>query len=150
MGRRKGHGRKWLVGALIGCLILLGGCAGEGGGEEREEEGLEATLPSIQANIFTPICAVPGCHLGANAPQGLRLDSVFESFNNLVGVPSVERADLMLFRVDPENPDSSYLVWKIEGRPEIEGGRMPLGQDPLSQEQIDAIRQWILDGAPPP
>jgi len=150
MGWRKRQGSGWLVYVLVGFLALLSSCAGGGAEEEGVEGGLEPTLPSIQVNIFTPICAVFGCHTGANAPQGLRLDSATESFNNLVGVPSVGRPDLMLFRVDPGSPDESYLVWKIEGRPGIEGGRMPLNQAPLSSEQIDAIRQWILAGAPPP
>lgn len=149
MGWRKRQGSGWFGYVLVGFFALLSGCAG-GGEEDGGAEGVEPTLPSIQANIFSPICAVPGCHTGAGAPQGLRLDSAFESFNNLVGIPSMERPDLMLFRVDPGNPDESYLVWKIEGRPEIEGGRMPLDQAPLFDEQIDAIRQWILDGAPPP
>ncbi len=31
----------------------------------------------------------------------------------------------------------------------IAGSQMPLGRPPLPPEEIDAIRQWILDGAPP-
>jgi hypothetical protein len=50
--------------------------------------------------------------------------------------------------VNPGNPDMSYLVQKIEGLSSISGGQMPLGETPLPQSTIDAIRQWITNGAP--
>jgi len=49
--------------------------------------GLQPTLASIQDNVFTVTCAVPGCHGGAGAQQGLRLDPGF-SAGNLINVPS--------------------------------------------------------------
>jgi hypothetical protein len=92
--------------------------------------------------VFTPICSK--CHIGAGAPHGLQLDAA-HSYNLLVGAPSSE--DPSLLRVKPGDPDSSYMVHKIEGLPGIVGGRMPLGETPLPQATIDAIRQWITDGA---
>ena len=134
--------------SLLFFLLLLAGC-GSGDGSDDDDNtnggGLQPTLQSIQANIFTPICAVPGCHIGANAQQGLMLDSVDNSFLDLVGVSSNEIPTVL--RVDPGNPDDSYLVQKIEGAPGIAGAQMPLNQPPLSAEQMNAIRQWILDGA---
>jgi hypothetical protein len=62
----------------------------------------------------------------------------------LVNVPSTEVPSLM--RIEPGNPDESYLVQKIEGTASV-GGRMPLGGPELSDEAIAAIRQWITDGA---
>ncbi len=129
-------------------LFPLIGCGSGGGSDDDEMDdpgGIQPTLPSIQTNVFTPICAVPGCHVGASAQQGLMLDSVQNSFLDLVGVSSNEIPSLM--RVDPGNPDNSYLVQKIEGAPSIVGAQMPLNQPPLSTDQIDAIRQWILNGA---
>jgi hypothetical protein len=73
------------------------------------------------------------------------LDSVNNSFLDLVGVDRSEIPSLL--RVDPGNPDNSYLVQKVEGAPNISGLQMPLNQPPLSTDQIDAIRQWILNGA---
>jgi hypothetical protein len=40
------------------------------------------------------------------------------------------------------------MVRKIEGLAGIEGGQMPLGEPALPQATIDAIRQWIVNGAP--
>ena len=73
------------------------------------------------------------------------LDSANNSFLDLVGVSSSELPSVL--RVDPGNPDNSYLVQKIEGAPNIVAAQMPLNQPPLSTNQIDAIRQWILNGA---
>jgi Ca2+-binding RTX toxin-like protein len=93
--------------------------------------------------IFTGNCQ--SCHSGASAPQGLRLDAN-NSFANLVNVAS--RQVPSLARVEPFDPDNSYLVQKIEGTAAV-GARMPAGRPPLSAAQIGLIRQWIGDGAKP-
>lgn len=105
---------------------------------------LEPTLSSIQSNVLTNSCALSGCHTGPDPQQGMNL-SAGQTHDNVVNVPSNERPELD--RVEPGNPDASYLVHKIEGRAGIVGQRMPLGRSPLSQQEIDAIRQWIADGA---
>jgi hypothetical protein len=71
-----------------------------------------------------------------------------QAYANIVNVQSNESS---LLRVRPSQPDSSYLVHKIQGTQSNvggSGGQMPLGRNPLSQAQIDTIRQWIADGAP--
>jgi hypothetical protein len=127
------------------------GCAGNGDGLNQNgqpiSEGgstgpITAEFQSIQDNVFTPICSK--CHNGASAPEGLQLDAG-HSYNLLVGVPSSEQPNLL--RVKPGDPDDSYMVHKIENSPGISGGQMPLNEMPLPQATIDAIRQWITDGA---
>ena len=108
------------------------------------EVGSEATLSNIQASIFTPSCAVSGCHAGSNPQQGQDL-SEGQSFSNIVGVRSNERPDLL--RIAPGDPDNSYLVKKIMGDPDIVGAQMPLGRAPLSAEQINLVREWVTEGA---
>jgi hypothetical protein len=131
--------------ALAGCgggtgegLDANGRPIGEGGGDAP----LAPTLASLQQNVFTPVCT--GCHAGAAAPQGLRLDAA-NSYAMLVGVPSVEVPGLL--RVAPGNPDASYLVQKLEGRAAV-GARMPLGGPFLDAATIAVVRQWIAAGAP--
>jgi len=52
-------------------------------------------------------------------------------------------------RVDPGNPDNSCLVLKLEGSTQAGGEPMPPRPAPrLTTEQIGAIREWILSGAP--
>ncbi|NIR48983.1 cytochrome c [candidate division KSB1 bacterium] len=107
-------------------------------------QDIQPTLSSIQTNIFSTTCAVPGCHVpGGAGPMPLR--NVNESFQNLVGVASVQIPALI--RVQPNDADNSYLIRKLEGGPGIAGRRMPLGRAPLSNEEISAIRQWINNGA---
>lgn len=102
-----------------------------------------ANFSEIQSNVFTPNCATAGCHQGAGAPQGLRLDET-NSYGLLVNVASSEVPSLM--RVAANDPDNSYLVQKLEGTASV-GSQMPLGGAPLDQTVIDVVRQWISDGA---
>lgn len=106
-----------------------------------------ATLDEIQASVFTPNCAVSGCHTGPagnTLPDGMDLSDADASFANLVGIASVQQAALS--RVAAGDPDNSYLAQKIEGTA-ASGARMPLGGGVLDQAFIDDIRQWIADGA---
>jgi hypothetical protein len=142
------------VGLVLLACLACAGCAGNGAGLDQNgqplgSEGsgstapLTADLQSIQDNVFTPICT--RCHIGASAPEGLRLDAA-DSYSLLVGVPSAEVPSLL--RVMPGDPDKSYIVLKLQGSAGIVGGQMPLGGPYLPQATIDAIRQWITDGAP--
>jgi methionine-rich copper-binding protein CopC len=131
----------------------LAGCAGNGAGLDANGQPLVPGAPgngpltadfaSIQAQVFTPICTT--CHAGADAPHGLRLDAA-NSYSLLVGVASVEVPSLL--RVKPGDPDSSYLIQKLEGIAAV-GARMPFGGPYLSSGTIAVIRQWITDGAQP-
>lgn len=105
------------------------------------------TLSSLQAQIFTPRCAL--CHVpaGPGAEEtGLDLSTDRETtFNMLVNVPSTE--DPTFKRVEPGNPDASYLIKKLEGTPPPRNTRMPLGGPFLSAEEIKKVRDWITAGA---
>lgn len=141
--------------SAVGFAFLACSCAGSGEGLDENGrpigESPGAPPPGgavdfglLQTTIFTPVCTA--CHAGGAAPLGLRLESGV-SYAMLVNVASVEVPALL--RVSPGDPDSSYLVHKIEGRAAV-GGRMPLGGPPLGQQAINNIRQWISQGAPPP
>ncbi len=117
---------------------------GGGGGDAPPIPDLMPTLDSIQAKVFTPTCAVSGCHSGADAPQGLQLEQGL-SARNLINVPSPR--DSHLLRVIPGNPDGSFIIQKLEGTQTL-GQRMPRGGPFLPQSTIDVIRQWITSGAP--
>ena len=49
--------------------------------------------------------------------------------------------------VVPGNPDASELYKRLLGNTE-RGVQMPFGQPPLPTQSIEAIRRWILAGAP--
>jgi hypothetical protein len=94
---------------------------------------LMANFDSIQANIFTPLCAE--CHSGPNPAANLSLDAA-HSYNALVNVPSTEQPTLV--RVKPADPTNSYLVIHLEK----EGDGAPASDIPF-------VVQWIVDGALP-
>jgi hypothetical protein len=142
-----------LVLLLFALLAFIAGCAGNGNGLDENGNpvgggpgelpvAFPPTFTNIQINVFNRVCIA--CHLGANAPQGLRLDGD-NAYDFLVNVASNEKPELL--RVKPLDPDNSYIIHKLEGGPNIVGAQMPLNISPLSQETINAIRVWISQGA---
>lgn len=108
------------------------------------------TLTAIQAQIFEPRnCASSGCHDDMLPAQGLDLSTVSASGMNLVDINSEQITDSL--RVKPNASAESYLMNKILGVDMLLGtSRMPLGEDGnvvLCDAEINAIRQWIDDGA---
>ena len=135
---------------LVTCSFITA-CA-PGSGEGLDSNGnpidpgtqsipLSADFVSIQANIFTPNCTLSGCHVGASAPLGLRLDDG-ASFATILDRDSVENPAFKLILAG--DADNSYLVRKIEG---IAGTRMPKDLPALSPDKIQAIRDWVNNGA---
>jgi hypothetical protein len=147
------HKQRCVGGAALAVAVLAAGCAGKGTGLDANGDPpipggsanapLVADFESIQAHVFTPICSL--CHVGANAPHGLRLDAA-DSYHLLVGVPSDEVPSIL--RVKPGDPDNSYVIQKLEGHAAV-GARMPFGGPYLSSDTVAVIRQWITDGALP-
>ncbi len=138
----------WVLAAILSTALAAcgggGGDGGGGGGGTTPPPTFGPNFSEIQSNVFTPTCAVAGCHFGAAAPQALRLDAA-NSYGLLVSVPSMEVPTIL--RVAPNLPNDSYLIQKLEGTAGIIGGRMPLNRVPLDQSVINIIRQWISAGA---
>ena len=146
---------KWLL-----LLSVYAGCAGDGStlgpdgtpagdevvdgmdGGEVEFPPTDITLAQISEQIFSQSCA--SCH-GGGAPaanMSLEAESVAAE---IIGVTSTQLADLK--RVDPGNPEGSYLLKKLRGDSDIVKDQMPSG-GVLPDEQIEMIREWIAGGAP--
>lgn len=102
-----------------------------------------ATFTRVQAEIFTPSCALSGCHAGANPQQGMEL-SAGRSYAQIVNVRAVESTRL---RIAPGDTAASYLVSKVSGDATITGVRMPPG-GALSPEQMTLLADWVRRGAP--
>jgi hypothetical protein len=132
------------VAALVAAVVA---CAGEGA----VTDGGGGTLAGEVQPILNQNCAISGCHVGATPPpqpQGMNLAQGL-MYGNTVNVASTELPTMD--RIEPSQPDMSYLIHKIQGTHLGIGGtgqRMPLGGAPLTQEQIDAIRTWVSAGAP--
>jgi hypothetical protein len=114
---------------------------------------LQPTFSSIQQNVFEATdssgrAACTGCHNAGRAAftAGLNL-SRETAYAALVGARSTQKPELM--RVAPGDPDSSYLIHKLEGHSDIVGQRMPRTSGPfLTEGQITILRRWITIGAP--
>jgi hypothetical protein len=103
------------------------------------------TLLVVQSQVFTPHCALSGCHAGSGAPFGLDLSSVANSTASLDGVASAEKPTML--RIAPGDAANSYLYWKVSANPNIAGDPMPLTGGPLSAGNLSLIASWIDGGA---
>ena len=93
-------------------------------------------------------CTLSGCHGGAGSAGDLGgLDSFDSGHSQLLNDPVSCAGSLYDNRVVPFDPDSSFLLAKLEGYHDC-GSPMPLVGAPLQQQELDAIRSWILSGAP--
>lgn len=129
-------------------LLLLSGCGTVKSPTEPPPEdpgGAAFTFSRIQAEVFTPTCAKAGCHDAASASNGLVLEAG-RSYDLLVNRSALGNSSLD--RVEPGDPERSYLIHKLRGDPTITGARMPLDGPPyLSSVQIAGIAAWIRAGA---
>ena len=102
-----------------------------------------AKLSLLQQDIFTPSCALAGCHSEVTPQAGLDLTDG-TSYSSLVGVDSTQ--EIGKKRVVPGDPAASVLFQSVQGTsPTLP--RMPFGLRPLPQADIEAIAHWILQGA---
>jgi len=104
------------------------------------------TLATYAGNvqpIYNTSCSTSAiCH--ANGANQVVLAPAVSYANTFDVESSGVNGDQGLY-IAPFLPDSSYLLMKVEGTGA--GARMPYNGDPLPQDQIDAIRTWILEGA---
>jgi hypothetical protein len=103
-----------------------------------------ATFTRVQDEVFTVSCAIAGCHAALGAREGMDL-SAGAAYGNIVGVPATERPNLN--RIEPGDPDLSYLVKKLRGDPDITGLRMPDGGT-ITPDEIQLVIDWVRRGAP--
>lgn len=94
--------------------------------------------------IFTPKCGVPACHDGAFEPDFRTIEG---SYNQLVyhNVIKNNATNSFTYRVVPNDTGNSWLHERITTGNTVLG-KMPL-YDVLGDWQIDAVENWILNGA---
>lgn len=114
----------------------------------------EVVMPAIEA------AGCPACH-GASEEAHLRLGynvSATEVADRLIDRDATHVVGVKL--VVPGDPENSWLYMKASGLSEtamvtcVDGidcsGRMGMDPDPINSEAANAIRDWILEGAPRP
>jgi len=142
--------------ALVAVLGLVAGCedaieAGGSGDEgEVEPDPLAVPEPTDDGSLDTLYRTVIGkrcsgepglCHNGQFEPN---LSTPALTYLYMVNRPSIENRDRL--RVSPGAPESSFLIDKLRNRNGV-ASQMPLGADPLAEEEIRAIEDWIASGA---
>lgn len=130
------------ISAVILLAILFAACSKSSSNPATPSSGDISFSNQVQP-IFSASCAIPGCHLGTSAQQGMDLSSG-NAYNNIVNVKSIEVPSF--YRVKPSSSDSSYLYMKITGASGISGVQMPKTGS-ISQSQIQTIKDWIDQGA---
>ena len=148
--------RPWTVRAAAAVLsaaaLVSTGCDEQLKDLVAPSPNLTPTFASINQEIFLTTdlagrTACVTCHtnVGRNPPANLNMAG--DAYAALVGVQSAQRPELR--RVEPGNPEGSYLIHKLEGRPGIVGLQMPrTGPPNLSAGQLQVIKRWIEIGAP--
>jgi hypothetical protein len=112
-----------------------------------EVQGTTGDAVSFRADVepvLVDSCARAGCHAGVNPAGELDLRNG-KSHASLVDISAVQCADGRL-RVDPANPDGSYLIDKLLGRDLCAGTVMPKG-GALPPAQVQIISDWVAAGA---
>ena len=129
--------------------LLLAAC-----GAPADPPAVKAPLPieaplsfAVDVEPILERSCVEGCHVtGASGPNSLETDVAYQE---LVDAPSREVP--LLDRVEPGQPELSYVIFKLRGEQGEIGGMgsgMP-PDEPLSPEEFGVIYQWIEQGALP-
>lgn len=127
--------------ALVVGVVTLTACPGELSDPEQYTE-----LPACRGGVdvealFVAKCGSSVCHGGQSSTPQADLDLTSPGLAaRLVDVPAVECDGLV--RIDPANPDASFLLAKLIDPPAGCGDRMPL-VGLLSTNEIACVRAWI-------
>jgi hypothetical protein len=129
-----------------------GDAAATDGGADAADAGPPATFTQVYTQVIAVRCTP--CHTtatGIGVVNGkLDMTSQAAAFTNLVNTPAAGVAcNAKGPRVMPGDPDMSVMYLKISlDDPTPCGGKMPLNQAALTQDQADMIESWITAGAP--
>jgi hypothetical protein len=111
-----------------------------------ECSGTAVSFASVIQPILTTNCTASGCHAGNMPKEGLDLSSG-KAYGALVGVAS-SQCNNGLKRVLPGDPAKSYLVDKLLGTNLCSGSQMPKAGTSIPAKDLEAITNWICNGAP--
>jgi hypothetical protein len=134
------------VSARAVVALALAGCFSE----RQTGPGDAVTFAADIQPIFSGSCATSGCHAlpSANPANKPMVLSAGQAYDNIVNVPSGQLPSMD--RIEPGNPNLSYLIRKLEGThtqlPGASGSRMPIG-NPLPTSTMNTLRQWVSEGA---
>ena len=107
----------------------------------------EPRYGALSEQLFVPRCAVAGCHDDGTAAGGLVLTRE-RGRAMLVGVPVGAAAATGWRRVEPGDPDRSFLVRKLYPPVPLSWGLpMPSDGTVLDEPSREAVVEWVRRGA---
>lgn len=104
-----------------------------------------SSLIGLHSYIFSQSCAVPGCHDGSFEPDFRTVQSTYSSLIYQPVLKNDEQGSF-LYRVIPGDAESSWLYFRVTTDNAVIG-RMPLYDNALTPEKIEALKKWINEGA---
>lgn len=123
-------------------FLMLAACGdkdADSGADDTGGSGTPATWEAVRDDVLVPSCGFSSCHAPPGSAQfGIDADSTADEF---IEVPAFQ--DESYFLVDPGNPDSSYLLMKLEGAAAIDGDPMPPPDGGMDAARIQLVRDWI-------
>lgn len=132
---------------ILSVTIIISGCAGKITSPEDLNSGNSSPsvqlskFSDIQKSVFTPTCALSGCHGNTNTKANLNLTEG-NAYNSLVNRQSILYPEFK--RVLPNSSTSSVLIKVLSGT--VSTVMPPAGK--LNQSIVDSIAAWINRGAP--
>lgn len=137
------------IGVLVVALMTASACTDFEAPEKVILPDVLVANPQFTADvqpIFTARCATSSCHNFATHQAELSL-TPDEAYEDIVNVQARFRPAWK--RIVPFKPDSSFLVKTLLANPaeHPEIARMPLGREPLTDNQIRTIINWVSQGA---
>lgn len=129
---------------MVTALALVAGASAckddKGGDPPPSERCAELDVPQL----FVEKCSTAACHEGS-APAAA-LDLVAPGLETrIVLQPATQCAGVI---ADPSDPEGSVLIEKLRPNPSC-GVIMPLAMDPLPEEDVQCIVEWVSGLVPP-
>jgi hypothetical protein len=152
------EGAVWAVGGDLS-LSLNKGMLAYGGTRTISSEIVQpsacppgAPLPGVPSTVSYAHDVVPllqsagcqslSCHGGPFPSSDYNLSAYETSFG-----PGIEAKALKGCDIVPGGPDASFMIEKLVSPTPRIGNRMPSARPPLTDTQVELIRQWITEGA---
>lgn len=105
-----------------------------------------SSITGLHKNIFSPKCAVPGCHDGTFEPDFRTVQSTFSTLVYMgVNKLTLDSVNFFNYRVIPGDDTASFLMERLLTPT---SDYMPSNSVRLPDADIANIRKWINDGCP--
>lgn len=129
-----------LLGASI-CAVTLAGCPGELDDPGRfGDGGAAAACLDAPKEVFAKSC-LSGCHSTSSAASSGDLD--LEAAGLVARLKDKKAKGGAGLLIDSSNVDQSVMLTKLKSPPPF-GAKMPFGVAPLTDAQIQCVKDWIV------